>query len=258
MNIHPLLRVDKKEYLEDLQMGNLFMRPNLYYQKMYSDEERGDIYDGAIYGDIFECNLSKEMKNIKISHPRIVLGNAFIKSFFQYSDEEVEKIGEDAYRYFLSEKSKNTLTQFNDTDSVMIILDTKEFIKQFEEACSKNGIQCGFGNVHYMTDEDIRKQEQLYKNLEKQSKILNPVFVKRKEYSNQQEYRLYVQHSISIEIDEKMKNQNGAFFKKSTVDKTFEFNIGQIDGYSMIISLKEFIDHSILIDYKHQVFSISE
>ena len=86
----------------------------------------------------------------------------------------------------------------------------------------------------------------------------DPVFVKRKEYSNQQEYRLYVQHSISIENDEKMKNQNGAFFKKSTVDKTFEFNIGQIDGYSMIISLKEFIDHSILIDYKHQVFSISE
>lgn len=82
----------------------------------------------------------------------------------------------------------------------------------------------------------------------------DPVFVKRKEYSNQQEYRLYVQHSISIENDEKMKNQNGAFFKKSTVDKTFEFNIGQIDGYSMIFSLKEFIDHSILIDYKHQFF----
>ena len=135
MNIHPLIRVDKKEYLEDLQTGNLIMRSNLYYQKMDNDKERGDICDGAIYGDYFIPTQLPNMQHLEIANPRIIMGNLFIKSFFQYVDNEVERVGENAYRYSLSSNSQNALTQFKDADSVMIILDTVEFIKQFEDAC---------------------------------------------------------------------------------------------------------------------------
>ena len=258
MNIHPLVRVDKKEYLEDLQKGNLFLRSNLYYQKMDCDKERGDIYDGAIYGDWFNPILPKDMQQSKILNPRIVMGNLFIKSFFQYVDEEVEKVGEKAYRYLLSKKSQEVLTQFKDADSVMIILDTAEFIKQFEDACNSKKIQFWFDSIHYMDENDIRNLQQMYLNLEKQSKLLNPVFVKRKGYSNQQEFRLCVQHPISKEIDEAMEEQGVVCFEKSVVDVPYEINIGQIEDYSVIIPLKEFMGHSISIDFKRHLFSISD
>ncbi len=258
MNIHPLVRVDKKEYLEDLQKGNLFMRSNLYYQKMDNDKERGDIYDGAIYGDYFIPTQLPNMQHLEIANPRIIMGNLFIKSFFQYVDNEVERVGEKAYRYSLSSNSQNALTQFEDADSVMIIMDTRKYIKQFEGVCNSKKIRFWYDNVHYMDEDDIREIQKKYVDLGNQSELLNPVFIKRKGYGDQQEFRLCVQHPISKEIEEAMEEQGVVCFEKSVVDVPYEINIGQIEDYSVIIPLKEFMGHSISIDFKRHLFSISD
>ena len=258
MNIHPLVRVDKKEYLEDLQKGNLFMRSNLYYQKMDNDKERGDIYDGSIYGDCFIPTQLPNMQHYEIANPRIIMGNLFIKSFFQFVNNEVEKVGENAYRYSLSSNSQKALTQFEDADSVMIIMDTSKYIRQFEGVCNSKKIRFWYDSVHYMDEDEIRELQQMYVDLEKQSELLNPIFIKRKGYSVQQELRLCVQHPISKEIDEAIEEQGVVYFEKSVVDVPYEINIGQIEDYSVIMPLKEFIGRSISIDYKRHLFSVSD
>ena len=253
MNTHPLLRVDKREYLEDLQKGNLFMRSNLYYQKMDCDKERGDIYDGAINGDWLSIDIPIEMQDNKISNHRIVMGNCFIKSFFQYVDDEVEKAGEYAYKYSASEKSQEVLVKFNDADAIMIIMDTGAFIRQFEDACNSKRIRYWYGNVDYMDEESIRDLQET----QVQSLLLNIAFIKRKKYSNQQEFRLVVQHSLSKESDETLYKQGIAQLDKSIIDMPFEVNMGRIDDYSVILPLKEFLGRSIFIDYKRSLFSMS-
>ena len=253
-NNHPLIRVDNKVFLEQLQQGELFMRNSLYYNSGDStDTVRTDKFDGSYPADSIKSFLNQDLYNFNPQNSRIMMIDTFVKCFFHYYPKDAEKYGRTGIRYRLSELSRKELSSFN-SDSVMIIFDTKAFYTQFETACQQQNIEYNYCDVAYLSEDERNKESMKLINFNLNT--LNPAFVKEKSFSYQQEFRLYIKNQLDNVTEHITENGTPYFFiPKETAKQSVTINIGNISEYSAIVSFDEFINSNFLFDSKNKVWA---
>lgn len=253
--IHPIVRIDSEQYLQDLQAGNLYMKRPFSYQNNKDDFARGDKYDSAIPADQIETMLHNDIKEMNLKSQRIMYGNSYIKSFFHYSNRDCKRINEHSYCYYLSEEIKEKLKSFS-ASHVLIIFDLQSFISQFEDACTANKERCLFSDVTYLTQEQHQNELEKYFN-RSQNEHINPCFIKNIDYKNQQEFRICVNHSYNFPFSS--KTQHGIpyqFINSEEMEKPYSINIGSIEEYSTIMPFEQWIDCNLMVDFKNGKYAI--
>lgn len=256
-NNHPLIRVDNKDFLEQLQQGELFMRNSLYYNSGDStDTARTDKFDGSYPTTPVQTFLNKDLYNLNLNNSRFMMIDAFVKCFFHYYPKNAEKYGRTGLRYRISDASRKELSSFG-SDSVMIIFDAKAFYTQFETACQQQNIEYNYCDVTYLSKDERNKESMKLINLNPNT--LNPAFVKEKRFSYQQEFRLYIKHQLN-NVTEHI-TENGmpyVFIPEETAKQSVTINIGDISEYSAIVSFDEFINSNFLFDSKNKVWAFEK
>ena len=238
---YPLILVAKKEYLESFQRGNLYMISCLRYQQMEKDDSRrGDKYDGAI-----KCNYDNYIKNQKLSNDirnfRIMNLGTYIKCFYHFKDNDVQKISDNEYIFTLSKKSVDEFYNFNE-EYALIIYDVPKFIERFSNACkeNKNIRNYFYSDVNYIDEDEYPKFEKdLIRAIsgEKTENDINPIFIKRNIYSSQQEFRI----AVSLDIEDPPENANGIIGLPESID----FSMQGIEDISAIFKLSEIVKGAI-------------
>lgn len=244
----PLLRVDKKEYLEDLRRGKLYLRNNLYYQRLEADNEvRSDPNDGSLPTEGIVESPSIDGKTLR--NMRITQGNAYIKCFYHYKQEDVVKINERYYRLTIPEEAKQSLMSFG-SDHVMVISSPIIFTSRIEEAALKAGDTSHCENVEYFDEKGIRnKTIEFINGLNNGVMTSNPIFCKDIKYKDQQEFRVCVRHLRNDLLSTKISYGIEYYdITQEYIDTPYTINIESIEDISCIIDLKDLIEGSLVID----------
>lgn len=180
----PILMVAKDDYLNKLQMGEVYLKNCIYYQKLEDDEQRSDKYDSAIPSNISFPGTT---------NGRFTIPSAYIKSFFQYKPENIKGLSETKLALYIPSSSIIALKDLskNTEGNGLLIWDTKEFIKRFVKKSDELKIKCDFGTVKYIDDCQFVNYESI-DIFGIRTSIPNFIFIKRKRFEPQQEFRIVV------------------------------------------------------------------
>ena len=85
----PIIRFDDQKWLEELQKGQFYMRPSMYYQLMEEDGYvRNDPFDGSIpFPD--NDKILKSISGKETVRERLLLFDMFIKCFYHCTEEDI-------------------------------------------------------------------------------------------------------------------------------------------------------------------------
>lgn len=252
----PLLRVDKKEYLEDLQRGKLYLRNNLYYQKLEADNDvRSDPYDGSLPTDgVLE---SPTINGTPLRNMRLTQGNAYIKCFYHYKQKDVVRINERYYRLTIPEEAKESLMSFG-SDHVMIIFSPIVFAYRIDEAALKVGDTSYCKDVEYLDEEGLRnKTIELIAGLNNGEMSDNPIFYKDVKFKDQQEFRVCVHRLINDLLPTKISYGIEYYnIIQEYIDTPYTINTESIEDISSIIELNVLLEHSLIYDCAKRKYMI--
>lgn len=239
-----LIRISKKKYLEDLQAGKLFMRNVMYYQRLEStDTVRCDPFDGAIPapGLVPRClQNDSAVSDLNLQTTRFMSFKTYVACFFGIKSDQIDSTG----HIVLSAAIVNELWKFCCEDA--LIIDLNRFAKRLSEITDSKQAELDFRHVKYLTDEEYIFE---LKCLLQQAHTTQPIeFMKRKIFSNQQEFRISCKNDLIfrkfqsssssvLAISPEMAEQMGNAF--ITID------IGSIQDFSCIISLKDLLEGKI-------------
>lgn len=246
--LFPLVLVAKKEYLESLQKGNLYMKNCLCYQGIDGcDIQRGDKYDGAVKCGYEGYGIPDSLQKT-VSNPRLMELDNYIKCFYHYGERDVKASSISCVQFAISYESQNVLQEFNE-EYALVISDVAELIRRFCDACEKMNLRYSYGDVDYITEDEYERYERLLKSAihEKVPNvgIKNPVFVKRNLFKNQQEFRLCVKYKQGI--------TDGTIIEEA---KTID--IGNIKDISIIVKLHDICKYPIIMDYEKEMCYVVE
>lgn len=217
---NPLIKIHRKEIIEKTQKGSFYMNSLQYYRDLYhkyEDDVIGDPHEGQLYipeavvriqrvsdGEIYHEQIQDSSLAMPSSNDFVycMFGIQEKNSSFSFSDEQREKLLQ-AY------------------DTVLLILDSEEYIRRITKSLLKNGRNVCNDFVKYF-DEKCINQDLLCK-VKRDPSMLS--MYKRSKYAYQQEYRFVVKR----EEDEK-----NCKFK--------EFFIGDISDISEIHKAEVFFE----------------
>lgn len=237
---YPLILVAKKEFLESFQHGDLYMTSCLRYQQMEKDDpKRGDKYDGAVKCTYNDYSIDEKLLK-DVGDSKIMILATYIKCFYHFKDNDVQKISDNEYCFTFSKKSTDEFNDFNE-EYALIIYDVPKFIERFSNACKKNKNISNYfySDVIYIDDEEYTKYERdLIRGAlgEKTDGVVNPAFLKRTKYSPQQEFRI----AVSLNIGEPPDNATGI-----NLPESIGFSMNGIEDISAIVKLSEIAQKSI-------------
>lgn len=190
-----LLKFGKKENLEKLQAGQLYMKNLQYYvdlEKTTSDESVGDMYDGQMmFQDVtvsmytvdkneFLGTLKAPTASMNLGYLKCPVFCMFIFDYRNYTSEELH--GDNLkVQYKFTEEQLEKMPNFG--EYVLIINDGDEFVKRVTKGMLKQGIGFSRDLVQYYGFNNIEHVKQVQKD---NSRI---AFWKREKYAYQQEYR---------------------------------------------------------------------
>lgn len=246
----PLIRFENKNWLENLQNGEFFMRTNLYYQIIeINDLARGDQFDGALpFPD--ECHVFESTTGNSVLNPRLVEPNIFIKCFYHCSLDDFIQVNNYLWKLSLSDNAKKEMQRFH-SDSALLIFSPCKFIEQVNKAfCSKNE-PVYYSDVTYLSDEQYSEiTGSIILNPEKR-KLLS--FYKHERFSGQKEFRICVRHLLDSIID------CGQFLDipQNAICQSYKWNIGKIED-SCIVSIANLFSNGILYDERNNQYYICE
>lgn len=246
----PFLRLDSEEHLIALQEGEFFMRPLLYYQILEEcDYARNDPYDGSIPTHLVKFP-SAQLGIHEVKHPRIILGNSFVKCFFTYKCSSFRAIEDGKFELTLSSDDIDALRQFS-CSHALVIANPIKFIYQVQVACEKNYEQLYYGNVLYKTDKELLSLELDLINQTHQN--TNPAFIKNIRYKNQSEYRFCIIHPIKSMYRSNSNQNNIEVYniKDDVKEETYTINIGSIRDISYIVPFDLITSYPIILDIKN-------
>lgn len=205
-----LLKFGKKEHMEALMCGNLYMHTLEYFinlERNQGDQIAGDQYEAKYLTNdatlvIPDVKTHRPTIPIECSEAVIDMGMSKFPVFCAYLFDERNRIQPDilapcdengtllpAKRYGFSDDQKENMRAFG--DSVVMITNPHEFIARIRKAASSNETEAFYSRVQY-----YRKNDALYKE-SIQSNPHTVVFWKRDKYQNQQEYRIYLSSSVT-------------------------------------------------------------
>lgn len=225
-----LMKFGKKENLEKLQHGQLYMKPLSYYTDLENNTNNNTV------GDFTEGKMI--LRNLKIIEPKEyenehadVIFNFHLEKYpvfcmfalgdYNYYESTFHNAKEKKHYRFNADQVKN-MCDFG--DSVLIINNTSEFFKRVENALRENGYAYKRKFVDYYDYSE--------NNIEMIKKIqqcnLEVAFCKSKNYEYQQEYRILV---------------------KKEVDDFLCINMEDISDISTILDTNEVLNCNISIRY---------
>ena len=248
---YPLIRFESRKWLDKLINGELFMRNSFYYQTLEeSDSARSDTFDGsAPFADknrIMESIIGQEVRNA-----RLMVLDRYIKCFYHCTEDDFIQTESGLWKLSLSGKAKDAANEFN-ADSVLLVFEPIEFIKQVEKVCARNNESFSYGNVKYI-DYDEQGFTTVYDDIFRNNKIYELPFYKDKKFSNQKEFRICIQHQY-INADE---TTTVLYLPKSIGDITYSINIGKIEN-ACILSKENFLKNGVLLDVKNEHYYVCE
>lgn len=242
----PMIRIDGKEYLERLQEGEFFMRSNLYYQSLDGkDAARSDPYDGAIPATKLAGFPFAEFGISGITNPRIMMGHTFVKCFFYYRRTDCHQIQDGVYILTMKTDTRKALAEFISSHA-LIILNPSQLVEQVNQECEKRALKLWYGEVEYLTDEELRKRKI---GLLTRSCRKNPCFYKSADYQEQQEFRFCVR--VPYKHISEVKTLNGIEYftiDLEAKDETYTLNIGSLKNISCILPISEILNYPVLVD----------
>lgn len=256
----PLLRVDKKEYLESLLAGEFYMRNSLHYQTIEDkDAARNDPFDGSLPTDevIDFPNILGD--GTTITRGRLMAGNSFIKCFYSCNTKEVTVIDDHKYLIKIPNVNKKALMDFR-SDSVMLVSSPNKLIERISTECQSCGYKLFCGAVCYLNKQQMEEQTiKFIENFINRKKSTHPAFYKDISYAPQKEFRFCIDKDFSF--DEKHISKEGVPYftmDKSLANETTILNIGDISDIACILSFDDLINHPLIVDMKRETIFISE
>lgn len=209
--IQLLVKLGEYQYMERLiKNGELYLRPISEFTKMDSRDGIGYRFESMI---TYSCPEDPSIKIMFLDGSEFSLSK---KSRITYGDHS----GIDYLIYcmsmvdfvkngdFLTIKNPNNISKIGSGyDTMIIILDTNQFINRIRRAILSFPLKMVFSPVHYYSEKNITL------------KNLTP-FYKRKCYSYQNEFR---------------------FCFDSNIDKSFCLHIGNIEDIAVIVRAKPII-----------------
>ena len=256
----PILRADDKVYLEGLQRGELFMRNALYYQADEEKDPRNDIYDSAAPdGDMFRIHTNPEIGTLR--NGRLTGFGWYIKCFYQFKPSDIHRKNDGSYCLRMGDESKKWFSEM-DKEHVIIILDTREFMRRFYAYCDSSGLRHLADAVHYLDDTEYRGYCREYSCAMQNAatgrdfnrKLIPFTLCKRQKFSTQQEIRVCVHYSdISNNLLKKYGSiANLSYQELETIrNKTTTEKVGSLADISVICTLKEMFELEIPVTLRN-------
>lgn len=191
VNINMLIKFGKKEHIEELQNGKLYMKNLQYYinrEIQTGDNTVGDKYDGLFpvnFCDLKFHNSETKEEVFSISKAKLVfdLGYTMCPTFcmFLLDKRNITERNEKCVRYEFTEEQQEKLKDFG--THALIISNADAFIERVKDAFLKNQMSIIFDKVKYYNENDLEHKE----DIEKDKKRI--AFWKRDIYAYQQEFR---------------------------------------------------------------------
>lgn len=225
------IKFGKKEHLEMLQKGQIYMNTLDFYRK--HESAKGD----EVVGDASEAILAVELENVKIidnetneivleipiSKAKIDPGYSRFPVFCLFRFDKRNEISCDENNAILefTEEQKNKLVEFG--EYALVIKDTDEFDKRLEEALSKENLDFAKGTIEYRNpnNEDV-----LERFAEGGPEV---AFMKREKYDYQSEYRYMI---------------------KKEVENPLKLKIEDISDISEIVTTKTLLNWRVILGFK--------
>lgn len=251
----PILRVDRKEYLEELQCGKLFMRTAMYYQQDEEKDPRYDSYDCAVpTDDIFRVSyLDRDIRNGHFVDPRW-----YVKCFYGFRPSDVFCKCDGIFIVRMGKESKEWFSELNNTHA-LLINNTFEFMRRFYEHCKAKRLQYLADAVQYIDDDSYFQYKLDYAKAAKNSsgpqqnicwKYPPMPLCKRKKFSSQQEVRLCVAYRDVVDLLEE-NHRRGIILSPEKMNEirnmTKQEEIGSIADISEIYTIDEIFKMEIPI-----------
>ena len=241
--LFPLVLVAKKEYLESLQKGFFYMKNCLCYQAIEGDDiQRGDKYDGAVKCGYKGYGIPESLQST-VTNPRLMEIDNYIKCFFHYQERDMKMRTESCAQFAISSESQKVLREFNE-EYALVVFNAAEFVRRFSQVCEKKELNYYYGDIKYATEDEYerykRQIEDITQGKAPNKGVINPVFVKRDVFENQQEFRFCIKHKQVI--------TDGASLAES-----ISIDIGNIQDISVVVKLSDICRYPIIMDYKKEV-----
>ena len=185
-----LIRISKPEYNKTLyDEYALFMNPQRYFKNNTLTEGQYDKFEGAITNIpgklLYSMDDKKTWKLLGNTGTMYKENNAYIFCMYglKYNPATYDA-EQNKYYHVIPWKYIQSLWQGEGTEMI-VVKNTKVFIKKFLEAADKANLSHAYGKVHYDLDEKLSNME-YYESVMKDS--FESIFHKmRKEYEIQQE-----------------------------------------------------------------------
>lgn len=193
-----LMKFGKRKNLENLQHGQLYMKPLSYYTDLANNTNNntvGDFTEGSMILRNLKIIEPKEYENVctdvsfNFHLEKYPVFCMFVLNDDIYYKSTFDDAKEKKHYRFNADQVKN-MCDFG--DSVLIINNTKEFFKRIESALIENGYHYKRDFVEYY-NYDENNIEMVQKN---QQSPWNAAFCKSKIYEYQQEYRILVKKEV--------------------------------------------------------------
>ena len=206
-----LIKIQKIEYLKQIQNGVLYMKNLDFFRKLESkgigDSKEGFITEfksgqllanGVVIADIFKANIS-----------------AFTKCpVFCFMSIKLETVETGNYRYTIPKKFIEEFAWDEKSEYGIILVDKEKFEEKVDAVLKELNLSAYYGYVDYIDDFTMPKKEELYK----------VAFRKRKTYEEQNEYRLM----LNVEVDD-----------------NYILEIGDISDFSKILPITKYDDMEV-------------
>ena len=238
-NFHFLMKFGDKKHLKQMQKGKIYMKRLKFYNDLEEKTGKTDRFDGKwklegaellVYNGLMKTPfLIGKSNDVTVSfgyenNPVLCLFCFDKRNMFNY-------INENDYIKFIcgfTDKQKQELE--NDFgESVLVILDTDEFIKRISSVFTRNGIIYRYGLISYNTGNSEDRIKSIFQNSS------NIVFNKDLIFNYQQEFRILITNRA--------------------VEDHFEIDGVDLSDISKIYQTKEFLQNQF--EY-HQHYSIKE
>lgn len=238
MSTLPIVRFSEKKYLEQLQCGELFLRHNMYYQRLESeDTARSDPYDGSL--PFPDEGLLSKIAGEAVFHSRKMSLTAYVICFYHYHCVKNGHI-------YIPEEDKAALLKFKSPYG--LIINVQKLEERLAQVYSTKNIRLSCDDMHYYSDAELQRMIGEQHN----GKTMLPVppqYLKSDTFKNQSEYRICVNHQpdvLRMNPGAMILNQNGQETEK-LYKSTHTLQIGSIKEFSVILPTEKILNSVIPI-----------
>ena len=255
----PLVRFSKKDHLQELQQGLMYMRNAGHYRAMQSES------GNTIQGDQLESKLpyysGNHMKKLLstnnvssdiVGHWSLMAANTFICCMYAFNESNIINRGENWITLGI-ERGENDLIEFG--DHALVICGVDRFIQSFNNiSINYSYKQQGHVQYHNLYDHEIadivtEKYISYLAHTDPKKTILPPEFIKDIKYEYQQEYRFVLNTGYS---HEDAVNEYQGIIKNDDI----KIKIEDCTPHSFICSTEELLRRTLCLKWEEDMLKV--